>query len=101
MDRVTTAIALFRNSRANAADEEPDKLRAVEELSDVLDNVRSIKFLLQIVASPDQYDLARVEILKVLAVETPPAAINRRRCAAAIATVLRRSSDDELVRQYA
>lgn len=87
-------IARFRST--------PDddvKFETVRELEDHLADPRAVAFLTEVVADPGEYDLARIEGMKILALWPPAPPALRAAAGRAIAAALR--EDDELIRQYA
>jgi hypothetical protein len=87
-------IELFRST--------PDddvKVEAVTALDEHVADPQVIAFLTAVTADPGEYDLARIECMKILRLWPPPTPGARRDAGRAIAGALR--EDDELVRQYA
>ncbi|MBT8225836.1 MAG: hypothetical protein KJO75_10105, partial [Dactylosporangium sp.] len=76
------------------------KVDVVVELEDHLDDPRVLAFFLSVVADPGEYDLARIECIKILRLWPPSTATDRQRAGQVIAAVLC-ADDDYLVRQYA
>ncbi|WP_433359822.1 HEAT repeat domain-containing protein [Actinoplanes sp. CA-142083] len=87
-------IELFRST--------PDddvKVEALEALDEHVADPQVIAFLTAVTADSDEYDLARIECMKILRLWPPPAPDARRDAGRALAAALR--EDDELLRQYA
>ncbi|MFF5289133.1 HEAT repeat domain-containing protein [Paractinoplanes globisporus] len=87
-------IDLFRST--------PDddvKVEAIVALDEHAADPQVIAFLTVVTADPGEYDLARIECMKILRLWPPPAPDARRDAGRAMAAALR--DDDELVRQYA
>lgn len=86
-------IELFRSASDDG------KVEAVAALDDHVADPQVIAFLTAVTADPGEYDLARIECMKILRLWPPPTPGARRDAGRAIAAALR--EDDELVRQYA
>ncbi|WP_051809733.1 HEAT repeat domain-containing protein [Actinoplanes subtropicus] len=92
--RQSRLIELFRST--------PDddvKAEAVASLDEHAADPEVITFLTAVAADPGEYDLARIECMKILRWWPPPMPAARRDAGRAVAAALR--EDDELVRQHA
>ncbi|MEV6845478.1 HEAT repeat domain-containing protein [Actinoplanes sp. NPDC051411] len=87
-------IELFRS-----APDDDVKVEVVEALEEHVADPEVIAFLTAVTADPGEYDLARIECMKILRLWPPTAPTARVEAGRAIAAALR--EDDELVRQYA
>lgn len=87
-------IELFRT-----APDDDAKVEAVAALDEHVADPRVIGFLTAVAADPGEYDLARIECMKILRLWPPPVPDVRRDAGHAIAAALR--EDDELIRRYA
>jgi len=76
------------------------KVEIVLELEDHLTDPRALDLFATVIADPAEYDLARIECVKILHLRPPAGAEDRRRIGRIIAAVLD-PDDDYLVRQYA
>src|SRR4051812_6137420 len=98
MDRVEELIRRYSEAKESESGNFPEKIEVVEALED-LPAEQVLDFFLKTVASPSEYDLARIEILKILkahAGEYP----DRARIAQPLAAILRKDPDTQ-VRTYA
>jgi hypothetical protein len=75
------------------------KVEAVVALDEQAEDPQVTAFLTAVAGDPGEYDLARIECMKILRLWPPPTPAARRDAGRAIAAALR--EDDELVRQYA
>ena len=87
-------IELYRSTP-----DEDVKVEAVAALDEQTADPQVTAFLTAVAGNPGEYDLARIECMKILRLWPPPAPAARRDAGRAIAAALR--EDDELVRQYA
>ncbi|MFI5894949.1 HEAT repeat domain-containing protein [Actinoplanes sp. NPDC051513] len=85
--------------RFRSTSDDDVKVEAVAALDEHVADPQVIAFLTAVTADPDEYDLARIECMKILRLWPPPTLDARRDAGRAIAAALR--EDDELVRQYA
>ncbi len=99
MDRVADLVALFE-SAPDGDDGGDAKVEIILELEDHLSDPRALALFASVIADPAEHDLARVECLKILRLQPPAAADDRRRVGRIIADVLQ-PDEDYLVRQYA
>jgi len=72
LDRVEELIRLFEGEKLSEdpAAEYPERIRIIEELEEIQDP-RVISFFVDVVLNKDEYDLARIEILRILRVRAP------------------------------
>src|SRR5262249_24263593 len=70
-DTVTARIAAYRAAHLNQAGESPEKCEIVQGLETHLSKPKALRFLLDLIGDPDEYDLARVEALKILQLWQP------------------------------
>jgi hypothetical protein len=72
LDRVEELIRLFEREKVSEdpAAEYPERIRIIEELEEIQDP-RVISFFVDVVLNKDEYDLARIEILRILRVRAP------------------------------
>jgi HEAT repeat protein len=97
MDRVDELISDFRNALETGR-ESAGKIDALSALAR-LDDPRVTRFLIDVAGDPDEYDLARIEALKVLELaEVDPG--DREAVVRMLGRVLDQDEDDD-VRSYA
>lgn len=99
MDCVAHLVALFE-SAPDGDDDADAKLEIILELEDHLSDPRALNLFASVIADLAEHDLARIECLKILRLQPPAAADDRRRIGRIIADALR-PTEDYLVRQYA
>jgi hypothetical protein len=99
VDRVAHLVASFE-STPDGDDDGDAKVQIILELEDHLSDSRVLNLFAAVIADPAEHDLARIECLKILRLEPPAAADDRRRIGRIIADTLR-PTEDYLVRQYA
>jgi hypothetical protein len=99
VDRVAELVAQFE-ATPDGEDGGHAKVEIVLELEDRLDDPRALDLFAAVIADPAEYDLARIECIKILQLEPPAGVEDRRRIGRIIAAVLD-PDDDYLVRQYA
>lgn len=92
MDTIEKQIDEFRYEAADGA-----KVRIVEDMA-VNDDERVVPFLLEVLADPGEFELARVEAAKLL---MSGLEAHRPAICEALAEVLRRSQESEAVRCHA
>lgn len=98
MDKVSELFARFQVVEPDSEEEEYDKIEIILELENLKDP-GILPFFLQRVADADEYDLARIEILKIFGVrENQPE--EYKLIAGAIQRILQ-TADDYLVKQWA
>ncbi|MFC0540386.1 HEAT repeat domain-containing protein [Kutzneria chonburiensis] len=99
MDRVAELVAQFE-ATPDGEDDGHTKVEIILELEDLLDDPRALTLFATVIADPAEYDLARIECIKILQLQPPTGSDDRRRIGRIIAAVLD-PEDDYLVRQYA
>ena len=99
MDRVAELVAQFE-ATPDGEDDGHAKVEVVLELEDHLTDPRALDLFATVIADPAEYDLARIECIKILRLEPPAGGDDRRQIGLTIAAVLD-PDDDYLVRQYA
>jgi hypothetical protein len=100
MDRVALLIGQFRSMPFDNDDDGSRRVEVILELADDRGDSRVLDLFLAVVADPAEYDLARIECLKILDLWPPAAPDDRQRAGRTIATLLW-PDEDYLVRQYA
>ncbi|MET0132479.1 MAG: HEAT repeat domain-containing protein [Kibdelosporangium sp.] len=102
MDEVARLIESFRSVAATDDVDGSAKVEIVVKLEGRVGDERVLELFNAVIADPDEYDLARIECLKILRLWPPDEAGHRRVVGRTIATVLAAGDDDDLlVRQYA
>jgi hypothetical protein len=94
---------VFREFREAVPDQKGEvgaKIRIIGRLADNLDDATVASFFGKVVANRNEYDMARIEALKVLELHEAKSDELHRGLGSAIASVLE-SRDDELVQQWA
>jgi len=99
VDHVAELVARFE-ATLDGEDGGDAKVEIVLELEDHLTDPRALDLFATVIADPAEYDLARIECVKILRLRPPAGAEDRRRIGRIIAAVLD-PEDDYLVRQYA
>jgi HEAT repeat protein len=92
--RENRLIELFRSTS-----DDDVKVEAVTALDEEAADPQVAAFLTAVAADPGEYDLARIECMKILRLWPPTAPDARRDAGRAIAAALR--EEDEILRQYA
>jgi len=102
MDTALELMNRYKSEDTNSLEniDHSEKPNIVASLEDFTDDDRVMHFLLAAVCDEQEYDLARIEILKVFDVKCFRDLTVRRNLGRAIATVLRKS-EEILVRNYA
>jgi hypothetical protein len=100
VEEVRRLVDAYRSIPSSADGEGDGKLEIVTELEDHVGDLRVIEFYLSVIADPAEYDLARIECIKILALWPPDAPAARQSVGRAVAHVLW-PDEDYLVRQYA
>ncbi len=77
-----------------------DKFKLITDLEDHTSDPRVVALYLSVIADPAEYDLARIEAIKILCLWPPDDAADRQRVGRTIAQTLW-PDEDYLVRQYA
>lgn len=98
MEQVQQLIAAFHNQQQNKKNEYPGKMTIIRSLEE-RDTPEVLTFFLQTVANPQEYDLARMEILKILRLYKSDEQ-QRQNIAQVLVTIVKEDQDD-LVRSYA
>jgi hypothetical protein len=102
MDAVTSLIGEFKAEESRKLTKvdpsrKPDIILALEDFAD---DARVVEFLLSVASDESEYDLARIEVLKLFEVKDFGDPVVRTRIGRAIARVLSTTRDDD-VRNYA
>jgi hypothetical protein len=102
MDEIELLIARFRGEDTPklAKPDKSIKPGVIESLEEHAADPRALDFLLHVAADRQEFDLARIEALKVLELREPGSDEERRRIAPVLKDVLVGDPDDD-VRQYA
>jgi hypothetical protein len=100
MGRAERLIELFRSTPDTTDVEGSGKVEVVVELEDHLHDPRVLPFFVSVIADPAEYDLARIECIKILRLWPPDTATGRRQVGRTVAAALQ-ADDEDLVRQYA
>src|SRR3954471_12703077 len=87
-DTVRARMAAYRAAKLNQNGESHEKCEIVRALEDHLVRPKVLAFFLDLIADPDEYDLARLEALKVLQLWEPPSDRVRSRVGRRLAEVL-------------
>jgi hypothetical protein len=97
------AITRYQNAEETANGEYHDKIQAIIGLDKHLANEEVRAFFHKILISQQEYDLARVEVLKIVHIFGDQLLQGqwKQQFADVIANILNDSEDDYLVRQYA
>jgi HEAT repeat protein len=99
MDRVATLAEVFRAPPTGADQADTSRVEAVLQLEEHLTDPRVPALYASLIADQAEYDLARIECMKILRLWPPDDEALRLTVGRAMATAL--ASDEELVRQYA
>lgn len=99
MDVADQLIAKYKAAKLNEKGESDEKIDVIIELED-LKSEKVIPFFLNVLLNEEEYDLARIEILKILKLRDSQDPQEHNRIGRAILQVLTKSSD-LLVRNYA
>ena len=99
MDRVATLAEVFRAPPTGTDHEDTSRVEAVLQLEEHLTDPRVPALYASVIADQTEYDLARIECMKILRLWPPDDDGLRLAVGRAMAAAL--TSDDELVRQYA
>jgi HEAT repeat protein len=99
MADVDKLIAEYKAAKLNEKGESDEKLEVILELEDHEDE-KVIPFFLNVLLNEEEYDLARIEILKILKLRDAQSQEEHNRIGKAILQVLMKSSDPD-VRNYA
>ena len=103
MDQIDQLIAAFESENTPSLsdpDSESVKDRVISELEAHSSDPRVLSFYLKVATNRDEYDLARIEVFKVLHVRPTESEGERSRIGVAIVGVLRNDGDED-VRNYA
>jgi hypothetical protein len=100
VEDVQRLVDAYRSVVPSADAEDAGQLEIITELEDHVGDPRVIEFYLSVIADPAEYDLARIECIKILALYPPDAPADRQRVGRTVAQTLW-PDEDYLVRQYA
>jgi len=102
MDKIDELISRFKreNTRSLENIKKSQKTNLIRELEPYIDDPRVIDLFLAIAKDEKEYDLARIEVLKIFEIADKLSGDNRNRVAESIRIVMLTSIDD-LVRSYA
>src|SRR5581483_143194 len=103
MNEIDRLIASFRSEDTNSLsnpDTDSVKDRVISDLEEYSSDSRVLAFYLEVAANRHEYDLARIEVLKVLHVRPTTDEAERTQIGKVIADILLGDTDDE-VRNYA
>ena len=98
-DAVAAHIAAYHAATLNPNGESSEKCEVVRELEDHLGRPKVLAFFQDLIADPDEYDMARLEALKILQLWEPPSDRVRARVGHRLAEVLP-TEPDVLVQQW-
>ena len=96
---INAMIAAYRAGELDPQGESHVKCAVVGGLEEHLEEPKALAFLLDLIGDPDEYDLARVDALKILQVYEPGSERVRRRVGRRLAKVLL-AETDVLVQQW-
>jgi len=96
---VSALVARYRRAVPSASGEPADRLEVVQALEAHLDDPQTQEFLLSELADPEAYDLARIEVCRILQTSAGVVALATR--AGSVLVGLLQSEDDDLVRRWA
>jgi HEAT repeat protein len=96
---LAAAIRRFREAAETTPGEWPDQVDAVTALEDYLPAEEALEFLLHVLRDPTAYDLARIEVCKVLRVFVARSEEQASACVDALLGALH--DEDVLIRQWA
>lgn len=99
MDAIERHILAYRSAPFDSNGEAWGKTEALKALEDLLPDDRVLNFFLDLIADPDEYDMARVEALKVLQLWGPPSEQSRGRVGRRLSEVFL-AEPDVLVQQW-
>jgi hypothetical protein len=71
-DGVAAQLAAYRAAKLDKNGESHEKCEIVRDLEDHLGRPKVLAFYLNLIAAPDEYDMARLEALKILQLWEPP-----------------------------
>ncbi|GIH17225.1 HEAT repeat domain-containing protein [Rugosimonospora africana] len=100
MDQVQRLIETYRCLPSPVDAEGSSRFAIITELGRHVGDPRVVDLYVSVIADPQEYDLARIECIKVLGLRPPDAHADRQRVGRAIAQTLW-PDEDYLVRQYA
>jgi hypothetical protein len=99
MDDVQRLIQEFRSEDTTTLGDFSKKVEIITDL-EYMDDQRIMPFFLEIVSDENEYDLARIEVLKILRLKEPLEAETDEKIARILTNILSNSADDD-VRIYA
>ncbi|MEW6127921.1 MAG: hypothetical protein AB1757_12855 [Acidobacteriota bacterium] len=99
MDEVGRLISEFKAAKLDANGECDEKIDLILELEE-LEDPRIMPFFLEVIGNENEYDLARIEVLKILKLRDRRSPEEHERIGKAILEVLAKSKDAD-VRNYA
>jgi hypothetical protein len=100
MDQVAEQLAAYQVVPFDAEGEAHQKCRIIAGLEGHLDDERVLGFFVELIGNPSEYDLARIEVLKIFELWRAPSAQAHERVARQVAKVVE-SEKDVLVQQWA
>jgi hypothetical protein len=71
-DAVVAQLAAYRAAKLDQNGQSHEKCEIVRDLEDHLGQPKVLAFYLDLIADPDEYDMARLEALKILQLWDPP-----------------------------
>lgn len=98
-DAVAALIVAYRAAKLDRSAESHEKCEIVRELEGHLGQAKVLAFYLDLIADPDEYDMARLEVLKVFQLWEPPSDRVRTRVGRRLAEALL-VEPDVLVQQW-
>jgi hypothetical protein len=99
MERAEKLIAEYKAAKLNAKGESDEKIEIILDLEDNADE-KVIPFFLSVILDEEEYDLARIEVLKILKLRDAKDPEEHHKIGKAILQVLTKSADPD-VRNYA
>jgi hypothetical protein len=100
MDSPADRLATFRAVPLDESGEAHEKCQILQELEGHLDDPEVLDFFLNLIGDSSEYDLARIDALKILELWEAPDAQTRHRIGLRLGEVLK-SEEDVLVQQWA
>jgi hypothetical protein len=100
MDSLADRLAAFRAVPRDERGEASEKCKIVEQMEGHLAAPEVLGFFLELIGDTSEYDLARIDALKILGLWEAPDLQTRHRIGLRLAEVLR-SEEDVLVQQWA
>jgi hypothetical protein len=100
VERVRRLVEAYRCLPSPPDAEDAGRLTIITELEPHVGDPRVVDLYVSVISDPEEYDLARIECIKILGLWPPATRADRQRVGRAIAQTLW-PDEDYLVRQYA